>query len=82
VGRYIIRRLLINIPVLFGITILVFTFLQLAPGDPVSAYLRPELGANEALREQMRKQLGLDQPAPIRYLRWLGLGAGCAPPAC
>ena len=71
-GRYIIRRLLINIPVLFGITILVFTFLQLAPGDPVSAYLRPELGANEAMREQMRKQLGLDQPAPVRYLRWLG----------
>ncbi len=71
-GRYIIRRLLINIPVLFGITILVFTFTQLAPGDPVSAYLRPELGASEAMRQQMRKQLGLDQPAPVRYLRWLG----------
>lgn len=71
-GRYIIRRLLINIPVLFGITVLVFTFIQLAPGDPVSAYLRPELGATEEMREQMRVKLGLDQPAPIRYLRWLG----------
>jgi peptide/nickel transport system permease protein len=71
VGRYIIRRLLINIPVLFGITVLVFTFTQLAPGDPVSAYLRPELGATDEMREQVRKQLGLDQPAPIRYLRWL-----------
>jgi len=71
-GRYIIRRLLINIPVLFGITVLVFTFIQLTPGDPVSAYLRPELGATEEMREQMRVKLGLDQPAPVRYLRWLG----------
>jgi peptide/nickel transport system permease protein len=71
VGRYILRRLLINIPVLFGITILVFTFVQLAPGDPVSAYLRPEMGASEEMRQQMRRQLGLDQPAPVRYLRWL-----------
>jgi len=72
VGRYIIRRLLINIPVLFGITILVFTFLQLTPGDPISAYIRPELGVDENVRAQMRKELGLDQPAPVRYLRWLG----------
>ncbi len=71
-GRYIIRRLLINIPVLFGITVLVFTFIQLTPGDPVSAYLRPELGATDEMREQMRAKLGLDQPAPVRYLRWLG----------
>ena len=71
-GRYIIRRLLINIPVLFGITILVFTFLQLTPGDPISAYIRPELGVDENVRAQMRKELGLDQPAPVRYLRWLG----------
>lgn len=69
---YILRRLLINIPVLFGITVLVFTFILLAPGDPVSAYLKPEMGANPVLREQLRKELGLDQPAPVRYLRWLG----------
>lgn len=71
-GRYILRRVLINIPVLFGITLLVFTFLQLVPGDPVSAYLKPELGASEEMREAMRKRLGLDQPAPVRYVRWLG----------
>jgi peptide/nickel transport system permease protein len=72
VGRYILRRLLINIPVLFGITVLVFTFTLLAPGDPVSAYLKPELGASEEMRAQMRQRLGLDQPAPVRYMRWLG----------
>jgi peptide/nickel transport system permease protein len=72
-GQYILRRLLINIPVLIGISILVFVFIALAPGDPVSAYIKPELGDNPALREAMRKELGLDQPLPIRYLRWAGM---------
>ena len=72
-GKYILRRMLINIPVLFGITVLVFSFTLLAPGDPVSAYLRPELNPTPEMIAQMRAQLGLDQPAPIRYLRWLGL---------
>jgi peptide/nickel transport system permease protein len=72
-GTYILRRLMINVPVLFGITILVFGFLLLAPGDPVSAYLKPELGDNPALREALRKELGLDLPPPVRYAHWLGL---------
>lgn len=72
-GTYILRRLLINIPVLIGITILVFGFLLLAPGDPISVYIKPEFGDNPALREALRKELGLDQPAPVRYVRWLGL---------
>src|SRR6266511_4898813 len=70
---YILRRFMINVPVLLGISILVFTFIALAPGDPVSAYLKPEMGDNPALREAMRKELGLDQPLPVRYARWLGL---------
>jgi peptide/nickel transport system permease protein len=68
---YIARRLLIAIPILFGITVLVFTFVALAPGDPVDAYLRPEMAGNQELRQQMTHQLGLDQPLPIRYLAWL-----------
>jgi peptide/nickel transport system permease protein len=72
-ATYILRRLLINVPVLLGITVLVFLFIALAPGDPVSAYLKPELGDNPQLREAMRKELGLDQPLPVRYTRWLGL---------
>jgi peptide/nickel transport system permease protein len=71
--NYILRRLLINVPVMLGISILVFTFIALAPGDPVSAYIKPEMGDNPALREAMRKELGLDQPLPIRYARWLGM---------
>jgi peptide/nickel transport system permease protein len=72
VTTYIARRLLIAIPILFGITVLVFTFVALAPGDPVDAYLRPEMAGNQQLRQQMTHQLGLDQPLPIRYLAWLG----------
>src|SRR5262245_6047516 len=71
--NYILRRLAISIPLLLGISILVFIFIALAPGDPVSAYIKPEMGDNPALREAMRKELGLDQPLPIRYLRWLGM---------
>ncbi len=68
---YISRRLLIAIPIFFGITILVFLFLALAPGDPVAAFIRPELGNNEMMREIIIKRYGLDQPLPVRYLRWL-----------
>jgi peptide/nickel transport system permease protein len=70
---YILRRLLINVPILLGTTVLIFTFLLLAPGDPVSAYIKPELGDNPVMRETLRKELGLDQPAPVRYVRWLSL---------
>ena len=71
-GAYIARRLLISIPVLLGITIIVFTFTALAPGDPVDALIRPEFGNNEAMRNAIIAHYGLDQPLPVRYLRWLG----------
>ncbi len=70
-GAYITRRILLAIPVFFGITILVFVFVALAPGDPVSAYIRPEVAGSQELRDALTRQLGLDQPIPIRYLRWL-----------
>jgi peptide/nickel transport system permease protein len=68
---YIVRRLMVAIPVLLGITILVFLFLALAPGDPVSAFIRPELANNAQVRQAIIARYGLDQPLPIRYVRWL-----------
>ena len=50
---------------------LVFLFLTLAPGDPVSAFIRPELADNEAMRKIIIERYGLDQPLPVRYVRWL-----------
>jgi len=71
-GTYIVRRLLVAVPILLGITVLVFLFLALAPGDPVSAFIRPELANNEQMRAIIIARYGLDQPLPIRYIRWLG----------
>ena len=70
-GTYILRRLLISIPVFFGITMLVFLFVALAPGDAASAYTKPEFQANPAALAAVRERFGLDQPLPIRYVRWL-----------
>jgi peptide/nickel transport system permease protein len=69
VSRYLIRRLLIAIPSLIGISVVLFTVLALAPGDPFG-----ELATNPAIppevREALRIKFGLDDPIPIRYLHW------------
>jgi len=71
VGAFIIRRLLIAIPVLLGITMISFLALSLAPGDPLTARMDPsllaELQRNPAALEERRHALGLDDPLPIRY---------------
>jgi peptide/nickel transport system permease protein len=76
VGTYILRRILIAFPVLMGITIVSFVALSLAPGDPLLARLAPEqlqaIQRNPQLLEDRRREYGLDQPLPIRYVRWLG----------
>jgi peptide/nickel transport system permease protein len=68
---FIIRRLLLSIPVWIGITLLVFTFIALAPGDVSDGLLRPELGSDPAAKAEIIKRYGLDQPLPIRYVSWL-----------
>lgn len=72
--QYLIRRLLISIPVLIGITFIAFVALSLAPGDPVTARIDPSLLAQQPPEwvEQQRKALGLDQPLIVRYVIWLG----------
>ena len=76
-GAYIIRRLLISIPVLLGITLIGFVALKMTPGDPLTASLNPEVLANLMARPEVleaeRKRLGFDQPIfPNQYLIWLG----------
>jgi peptide/nickel transport system permease protein len=72
-GRYLLRRILQAIPVLIGITIITFTFMELAPGDAVSGLLMSAEGSSGNVdTEALRARYGLDQPAPIRYVRWLG----------
>ncbi|RMD81231.1 MAG: ABC transporter permease, partial [Chloroflexi bacterium] len=68
--QYIIRRLLIAIPTLLIISFVIFAVLALAPGDPLAQFaLNPAIP--ESTRELIRIQFGLDQPWPVRYVRWL-----------
>lgn len=71
--RYVLRRLLLAVPTLFGIVVLVFLLLHLAPGSPVSA-LGGESGRRVSGRaaEEMRRVYGLDRPLPERFAVWLG----------
>lgn len=69
-GRYIFRRILSLIPVLIGVSFLVFIIMHLAPGDPAEIILGPK-ATTEALAE-LRSQLGLDLPWYVQYLRWIG----------
>ena len=72
--RYIVQRLLVSIPVFFGVTVIVFGLYALAPGDPVVNIIGME--AFEQLRfdevEAVRHQYGFDKPWIVRYLGWLG----------
>ena len=67
--RYILRRLVQSIFVLVGVTLLVFVLLQVA-GDPV-VIMMSGTGTSEAQLQEMRRELGLDEPAPLRYGRFL-----------
>src|SRR3954468_24845081 len=67
---YIVRRLLGSIPLLLGVATLIFFVINLAPGDPTALFFNPNVPAE--VIEQMRRNLGLDQPIYIRYIKWLG----------
>ncbi|MDE3193524.1 MAG: ABC transporter permease [Chloroflexota bacterium] len=69
-GLYLLKRLLLAVPVLFGITLLVFIALRLAPGDP-ALYLAG-FDADGATVQAIRVENGLDKPLPEQYVVWLG----------
>jgi peptide/nickel transport system permease protein len=70
VVSYITKRLFGLIPVLFGVTILVFLIMHLSPGDPAQIILGPK--ATEETIAKLNAQLGLDQPIHIQYFTWIG----------
>ncbi|MDR7482506.1 MAG: ABC transporter permease [Armatimonadota bacterium] len=70
-GRYIARRLLAMVPLLFGISVVIFAIIRLVPGDPIVIMIGAENATpDEVVR--LRQVLGLDQPIPIQYLKFLG----------
>jgi peptide/nickel transport system permease protein len=69
-SRYLIRRLLTAIPTLLLISFVLFAVLSLAPGDPLSQFAANPSVPPE-VRENIRRSLGLDQPWPVRYVKWV-----------
>ena len=70
--RYLIRRTVQVVPVLFGVSIAVFLRLRLIPGDVVDAILGSEGSASPERMAQLRAMFGLDRPLYEQYLTWVG----------
>jgi len=72
---YILRRLATGLLMLVALSILVFVLLRLAPGDPIDAYVNPNVAMSQAEMAALRARLGFDQPLPVQYLAWLRAAA-------
>lgn len=68
--KYIIRRLLIIIPVLIGISVIVFTLINIMPGDPYAQMINPKLTAED--RTNMLESIGYFDSLPVKYVKWVG----------
>jgi ABC-type dipeptide/oligopeptide/nickel transport system permease component len=68
--RFLVGRLLLLVPVLIGVSVIVFLVLHLAPGDPAEIMLGSQATQEDRLR--LRAELGLDDPLVTQYGRWLG----------
>ena len=66
---YAARRIVLLVPVLLGATVVVFGLIHLIPGDPAASLLGPN--STDAARAALRHDLGLDQPLPVQYVKWL-----------
>ena len=70
--RYVGRRLLLAVPTFFGIAVLVFALLHLAPGSPGSGGVDAMRRVSGKAAEEMRRLYGLDRPLPEQFARWMG----------
>jgi peptide/nickel transport system permease protein len=69
---YLLARLVLLVPVLFGVSVVTFALIRLVPGDPVAAILGPDSRAGPEEVAAIRASYGLDEPAPLQYVRWVG----------
>ena len=67
---YALRRLIYLVPVAFGVSLLVFALVHLAPGDAISAIVPPD--APKEVVDKLKEYYGFDKPLPVQYGRWLG----------
>jgi peptide/nickel transport system permease protein len=71
-SSYVLKRLLLMVPLLLGITVITFVVIHLAPGGPVEVETEMSLKASAQARENLKKLYGLDKPLYMQYLDWLG----------
>ena len=69
---FVLARLALVIPVLFGVSLVTFSLIRLVPGDPVTVVLGPDARTTPEQVAAIRTAFGLDEPAPVQYLRWMG----------
>jgi len=68
--KYLVKRLLTLIPVLFVVSLMIFLLIHLTPGDPARVMLGDQ--ATEEQVQELRRAMGLDRPLPIQYIQWVG----------
>jgi peptide/nickel transport system permease protein len=71
IWSYLARRAIFLVPLLIGLSILMFLLIHAAPGDPALAMMGERAASNPQYVEQVRKNLGLDKPLPVQYLYWM-----------
>jgi len=77
VGKYVLRRLLLLIPTLIGMSLLIFVMLRLLPGDVVDLMTGGDIAASAEAKQALRQAFGLDKPLPVQYIEWVaGLARG------
>jgi peptide/nickel transport system permease protein len=70
-AKYLIKRILMLIPLLLGITLITFAVIHLAPGEPVEMQTSMSPKVSAASRERLRQYYGLDKPLPVQYATWI-----------
>lgn len=71
-SQYLVRRLLLAVPVIVGVSVAVFLMMHLIPGDPALALLRGQPTVTDADIDRVRHQLGLDDPIAVQYFKYAG----------
>ena len=71
-GKYIVKRLLSLIPVLFGVSLIVFFMVRLIPGSALQMYMGTQVEATAQQMEELKRLFGEDKPIPVLYVEWVG----------
>ena len=71
-SAYLVKRILMLIPLMLGITLITFTVVHLAPGEPVEMQMAMNPKVGKEARERLRKFYGLDRPLHVQYVEWVG----------